>query len=313
MASYLQWARKRAVSRVAWVCGDEQALVRDVLDAWSGVAPGNPVVLFAGDCPERDVWDALLTDPPPGGRRVTVWGAERLRALGNVALLAGPDADGTAYTVFVSAEADFARAEREGKKALAPHLAALQASRAGQLIRCCRPSDEEAVVQLVARWWPGAGANLAADVLGLCGGSLTAARQACDKAVRAGLEPTLAMAELACPDGPGPGLADLLIAGDRRGALARASGLGHRETGAALGLLAARLAALAEIGELRRRGQPLYRLDRYLARLLGPHAAGYGPDRISRCREVLAFLESWWRAGADEGIAESLVALWQPR
>jgi hypothetical protein len=310
MATYGQWARARRTSRVAWVCGDEPALVRDVLAAWRALAPGQSAVLFAGDAPERDIWDQVLADPSPGGRCVIVHGAERLRAPGHVAVLAGPDAADTAYTVFVSAEPDFAREVRDGKPALAPHLAALQASKAGQLIRCCRPAKDEDVIRLVAGWWPGAGAVLAAEVLELCGGSLTAAWQACDTAVRAGLEPTSAMAALACPPGRGPGLADRLIAGDRRGALAEAGRLGHGETGAVLGLLAARLAALAEISELRAREQPLYRLDRYLVHLLGPHARDYGPDRISRCREVLAMLESHWRSGADEGVAEALCALW---
>ena len=309
MATYLQWARRRPLRAVTWVCGAEPALVLDVLDAYRAVAPGQAESVFAGDG-ERAVWDLLLCDPPPGGRMVTVWDAHKLRRAGLAAVLAGPDAPDTAWTVFVSGEEDFPRAADGGRKALAPHLAALQASRRGQVIRCCRPAKEEDCAGLVRSWWPGAGTGHACDVLSRCGGSLTAARQACDKAVRAGLEPTPAMAGVACPDGAGPGLADRLLAGDRDGAMAEARRAGRGETGAALGLLAARLPALAEIGECRRRGEPLYRLDRYMVHLLGRHAAAYPPDRISRCREVLAMLESWWKAGADEGVAEALACLW---
>jgi hypothetical protein len=309
MATYTVWARKRPVRPIAWLCGPEWALVRDVLSAYDAVAPGQAARLHAGDVPERDIWDELLSDPPLGGRLAVVHGAEKLAGTHLVAALAA-EPPGTAYTVFVSAEEDFPRAAEGGKKTLAPHLAALQASRHGQLVRCCRPARDEDVLRLVASWWPGAGSNLAFEVLGLCGGGLTEAWQSCDKAVRAGLDPTSAHARLVCPPGLGPSLADRLIAGDKPGALAQARQAGHRETGRVLGLLASRLAALAEIGERKARGQPLYPVGQFQVHLLARHAGAYPPERITRLREHLARCESWWRAGATEGIAESLVSLW---
>src|SRR6516165_7844027 len=40
MATYTVWARKRPVRPIAWLCGPEWALVRDVLSAYDAVAPG---------------------------------------------------------------------------------------------------------------------------------------------------------------------------------------------------------------------------------------------------------------------------------
>jgi hypothetical protein len=317
MPTYAQWATKRTVRRVTWACGAEPVLVHDVLAAYAPIVPGQQAAVFAAELPESALWDALLADPPPGGRLVTVYGAERLKDLAAIEALVHDGAD-TAWTVLVSAEPDFRKAEPEGggKPVLVPGLAALQGSRAGQLIRCCRPSDPEAVVRLAASWWPGAGPNHGSLVLDLSGGDLTAAWHACDKARRAGLKATPEMARLACDGGPGRSLADLVIAGEKRAAIAQARRCRGGEVGGVLALLAARLNALEVIGEARRSGLRAadiirkHHVDPYLLHILGPHAEAYDAARIARGREVLARLEAAWRAGAVQGVPESLVALW---
>jgi hypothetical protein len=309
VATFIQWNRNRSVRRVTWVCGPEPALVREVVAAHQdGSPPDQCVTLFAGEVPEREIWDVVLSDPASGGRRAAVHGAERLKNLANVAQAAGPDAADSAFAVFVSAASDF---EREDG-ALVPHLAALQASRAGQLIRCCEPSSLEDRVALVASWWPGATPTVAHEVLS-CSGSLSAAWLACEQARLAGLAPSPQLAAAVCRPEPGGELADLLMAGDKRRAMAVAA---RGDLAPAIGLLASRLATAELIGDGMRAGLAPReavaekRIDRFAASRVLPHLAAYGPDRIQACRSILAGAETAWRSGARLGVAESLIALW---
>jgi hypothetical protein len=286
--------------------------VREVTAAHrEGAPPDQCFSLFAGEVPERDVWDVLMACPPPGGRRTVVYGAEKLTGAGNAALLAADPGMEAAYVVFVSADADFPRDEG----VLVPHLAALQASKAAQLIRCCEPAKTEDRTELVASWWPGANLNLAYDVLARCG-SLERAYQACEQARLAGLKPTREMAAVVCPSQPAGDFADLLMAGDKRGACAAIGQLSSPDLGAAIGLLASRLTVAEQIGYGVRHGlspreaAQREHVDRWVASRVIPHVGAYASDRVRRCRRTLATAEAAWRGGTRAGVAESLVALW---
>jgi hypothetical protein len=312
VATYSVWNKARPVRRVTWVCGPEPVLAREVVDAHlRGAPPDQCGTLFAGDMPERELWDRVLADPPLGGRRIVVYGAEKLREPENVALAVGPDVADSAYAVFVSAAGDF---EREDG-ALVPHLAALQASRAGQLIRCCAPSSADARAELVASWWPGSSVVTGQDVL-MKSGSLEKSWLACEKARRAGLSPSTVTVAAVCIAEPSGQLADLLMAGTKHRAMAAARRLTREELGAVIGLLAHRL-LVAELiadgvksGMTPREAVADKRVDRFVASRVLPYLPSYTDARIRSCRAVLAGAETAWRNGVSAGVAESLVALW---
>jgi hypothetical protein len=312
MATFTVWAKKRPVRRVAWVCGPEAALVAEVVAAHRDGAPdGQAVTLYAGDSPERDIWDQLLSCPVSGGRRAVVYGAERLARTGNVPELAEAAELGTAFAVLVSADADF---PRDGT-ALAPHLAALQGSKNGQLIRCCEPGRLEDRIALVASWWPGASPVFAQTVLDRCG-SLDEAWQACRTARLARLKPEPAMAAAVCPRSPAGDFSDRLIAGDKRGAMAAARELGSGEIAAVIGLTAFRLAVVEAVADGLRDGLSAREAaarapgPRFAALQVSRHASGYSTEKVRRRREVLARADAAQRSGAPAGVAESLVAGW---
>ena len=311
MATFATWTGKRPVRGVTWVCGDQTALVREVTGAHCAGAPdGQLVTLYAGDVPERDIWDLLLSVPVSGGRRAVIYGAEKLQAPGHVSLLAHAPELAAAYAVFVDGRDDFAREDGE----MAPHLAALQAAKNGQLIRCCAPGRLEAQIELVASWWPGASLTFASALLKRAG-SLDGAWQACRTARLADLKPEPAMAAAVCPRSPAGDLADRLFAGDRRGAMEAAQALPHGETAAVIGLLASRLAAAESVAAglhdgLSPREAASRVPERYAATRVAPYAAGYQPDRVRRCRELLARADSAYRSGAPAGVTEALVAGW---
>jgi hypothetical protein len=313
MATYSQWAKTKMLKPVTWLCGDEPALTRLVLAAYRAATPADcQFVLFAGG-PESDLWDELLSDSLPDFPRLTVvHGAERLKSPAPVSMLLAGAAAAGPRVVFVSAAADVARSGEE----MAPGLAAIQKSRHGQLLRCCAPSRSEDQVTLVASWWPGLTRNQSWTVLRRCGGSLTLAAEACDKAVRAGLGPSETAITVVCEAEPGVAFADALVKGDKTAAMAAARQAGSGETGYGLAVLATKLGQLGAIAAAQKAGAGprdlagRTGLGRWAVSQLAPYAVRYDGDRVARCRELLAMAESWHRTGAAGGVAQAVVACW---
>ncbi len=322
MATFSQWQRAGCpVRRVTWVCGPEQVLADDVVSAVKDGLPGaGRSVFFAGNDVERDIWVGCSVIPPPGQDRLAVvYDAHKLRRPHELVPLvkAGREAAG-AWLLFVSGENDFFRVPApDGGTELAPHLAAIRDSRYGQLVRCTVPRDD-ALLDWAVRQWPGLGRNAAHRLLTRAGGDLAAVRDAGAKSRATGLADEKYI-DVLCAQRPGEEFAELLVAGDRQGALAAARDMpaaGPAGAGAASGLLDSRLGTLAAIREGQRRqledrdiasrlGVPRFLISRYR-----DTAPAYGPARVQRCRELLAQADAAWRSGAVAGVAEVLAANW---
>lgn len=313
MSVFSQWQRSGCpVKRVTWVCGPEPALAGDVAAAVRAALPAaDRAVYFAGNDSERDIWDACAVIPPVGqDRLVAVWDAHKLRRPAEMVPLvkAGREAAG-AWLLFVSAEQDFSR----NKDGLAPHLAAIRDSRNGQLIRCTPPHGDD-LLDWVARQWPGLGRNAAHRLLTRAGGDLAVVCGAGAKARATGLIQDKYI-EVLCESRPGEEFAELLIRGDRPGALDAARSL-PPAPGAVVGLLDSRLGLLARLRE----GQQAQLGPADIERSLGVSrfwqaryrdiAQQYSPGRVRACRQLLAAADASWRTGADRGIAEVLAANW---
>jgi len=306
VATFSQWARTRPVRPVTWVCGPEEVLCREVAQhVFSSVPVASRTVLWA---PEGWVWDYLLASCP-GARCICVQNAESLpQAAVHMPVLL-ESASPLSQVVLVSAEDDFTRENGE----LASHLAAIKASKHGQLIRCCRPSKEEDLLKLIASWWPGTGLNHAAKLRAACADDLTAVYQACEKARRAGLPADDHQLRLVTPS-LSSDWAQAVLSGDRRRAMEAASSLPVSAQLQALASLSAMLAQMTsyvrlvrnlEPDEIARRG-----ITRYRQRQLAPHAGRYNSGREVSCRLLLARAEDALRSGARGGVLEAVSALW---
>jgi hypothetical protein len=311
MSVFSQWQRAGCpVKRVTWVCGPEQALASDVVDSICGALDRwGQAVYFAGNDTERDIWAACGVIAPVGQERlVVVHDAQKLRRPGELVPLvkAGRAAAGS-FLLFVSAEQDFPR----DSGALAPHLAAIRDARHGQLIRCTTPKEDD-LLDWVSRQWPGLGRNAAHRLLERASWDLGSVRMAGAKASATGLLDEKYIPVM-CEPPAGGEFAELLLNGDRAGALAAAE---TTAAGPAIGLLDSRLGALAAIREGQRRqfedrdiagklGVPRFLIGKY--RVV---AQQYGPDRVRCCRELLATADAAWRSGAVAGVAEVLAANW---
>jgi hypothetical protein len=278
-----------------------------VIDAYRAALPGAEP---RSDWYRDGMWDGLLT-VPPGPQLRFVRDAEEVKSLALLPDLLRDEFDGT-YTVFVSGEDDF---RREGKQLTGP-LAALRDSRHGQLIRCCRPSSNEAAADIVASWWPGAGRNIAAALLTACGENLLDAWYAADKARRAGYEPDHKYIPFVCTRGS-QAYADRLLAGQRREAMNAARTVSAEEQGGVIGMLAYKMSLMPLVRESVQRRESMADLasrmrvgNPWVLTQLRSYAAQYEPDRVARCRTVLAIAETAWKAGARDGILEAVAALW---
>lgn len=301
------------------MCGPEKVLRDELHAAYVEAVPVLRSVMWAGE-PADAVWDLLLSCPVSTELRL-VFGAEKLPRRERIPLLLEDEFDG-AFTVFFSAENDFPRAAAsvgaDGKPhpVLSPAMAALRDSRHGQLVRCCAPSKEEDKAEIVARWWPGAGRNLASELLTRCGGDLSAAREAARKAEYTGLAPVTASLALVVPEPAGGEYTGFVVAGKRKDAMSAAALLGPDEAGAVLGLLSSRLGTLALLGDAVRKNENValvarrLGIDPYWAQQARPYCAAYTADRTAKCRQALALAESAWRSGARTGILEAVAALW---
>lgn len=309
MATFSQWLKHPKFTRVAWVCGNELVLVRTVKEAYVKALPSlRPLPVW---CSEGRVWDNLLTVPPEP-QLLVVYGVEQLKDVTLLPLLTTDTFDGN-YILFVSTEEDFRRGE---DKKLIAQLAFLRDSRHGQLVRCCAPSSDEDAADIVASWWPGSGRNVASALLTHCGGDLTAAYHAAQKAVRAGIAPDVQAVRAVSVQNSHEDYARLLLAGDRRRAMTAAREVGLDAAGGVIALLAARLALLPLVREaVQRRESPAdtvrrLRVDAWVLRQLRPFASDYDPARVARCRELLAMAETAWKSGSRLGVLEAVAALW---
>ena len=307
MGSFAQWQRaSRPVRRITWVCGPELVLADEVAAAQLAAVP-DVTRLTAGEIPERDVWDRCAL--PGEDRLVLVRAAERLKDPARLVPLVKA-ARQVAMLVLVSGEDDFPR----GEDGLAPHLAAIRDCRYAQMVRCTPPKDDDLLDWAVAQW-PGLGRNDAWRLVSRVGGDLAAIRDAGAKARASGLTEAKYI-DVLCEQSPGSEMTELLVTGDKPGALMAARAMLPAAIGATISLLSSRLSTLASIREGQRRqldtraicsrlGVPQFLLARYR-----DVAVNYPPDRVRRCREILAVADAAWRTGAQGGVAETVIATW---
>ena len=314
VATFTQWNRKRPVQQVMWVCGPEDSLVAEVLEEISKLDLARYVYYMDTVTSEPAMWDSILTWPR-GPSLALVYGAEQVRNTERVSTVLETIPE-LSRVVFVSREDDFARIESEDKKkTLVPHLAAIQAAKNGQLIRCCRPSNEEDLLKLVASWWPGAGSNLASFLLSRTMGDLNSAYLACKTAERAGFPPSADYLDMACQSTPVAQYAEDLLSGNRKRAASQGGLLSEAATGGVLKFLSGQLDTLRlyhamtsagmDAEQIARKGIPRWR-----QRAIASYAGSYSVDRVIRCRKLLAVAEDAFRSGVRDGVLEAVAALW---
>jgi hypothetical protein len=320
MATYGQWAKKRELGRITWVCGNEPVLVEDIV-ATALAQSATHLTLDVAECPEADVWSAASSPPgdPEEHLLVLARNAQRLKRWDQLGpLLAARDL-GQVRVLFVSAEPRLARrrGEDEEKAVLAPHLALLRDSRPGMVVECRVPEDWREMPDWMLDWAStalGAAGRVIGEALLVLSGSVSEAAAVAAKIRGAGLVPSRdVITELA---DPAASYTEAVIAGRTVEALATAPSMDRDGIGAAIGLLSSRLDLLLALHEAAERRWdaretavkgcvPSFLQQRYKAA-----AASYSPTRARALRVILAEADAAWRSGAYEGIPEFVAVLW---
>lgn len=312
MATYWQWRRavsRKGTPRVTWVCGSERVLVSEVVDGvGSAVMPDQTERYVAGTVPAREIWAAALAVPPGTERRlIVVSEAQKLGKWDNLHLAAR--IPGT-WIVLESSEDDFPR--KDGK--LVPPATWLRDSTLGQLVRCGELTEPDAVAWVQLRL-PQASSDTAVQLLRRAAGNLAEVRDVARMAHLFGGPITGEAINALCSELP-HSFADMLVLGDRDGALLAADEQSPDDFGRSIGMLSYQLDMLALLH--RAANENISRRDvtaklgvpAFLAQQLAGVAREYGEERVARCRRALAVADCAWRAGASVGVAEVLVASW---
>jgi hypothetical protein len=320
MATYGQWARKRELGRVSWVCGNEPVLVEDVV-ATALAQSSSHLTFDMAECQEPDVWSAASSPPGDPDERllVLVRNAQRLKRWDQLGTLLSARDLGQLRVLFVSSEPRLARrpGEDEEKAVLAPHLALLRDSRAGMAVECRVPEDWREMPDWMLDWASaalGTAGRVTGEALLMLSGSVSEAAAVAAKIRGAGIVPSRdVIAELA---DPAASYTEAVIAGRTVEALAASPSLDRDGIGAAIGLLSSRLdllLALHEAAERRwdaRETAVKGNVPRFLQQRYKGAAASYSPGRARALRVILAEADAAWRSGAHEGIPEFVAVLW---
>jgi hypothetical protein len=320
LATYGQWAKKRELGRISWVCGNEPVLIEEIVATALAQATAS-FVLDAGQCREADIWSAAASPPSDPDERllVLVRSAQRMKRWDQLGQLLAARDLGQVRMLFVSSEDRLAkrRGEDEEKAVLAPHLAMLRDSRSGMVVECRVPEDWRDMPEWLLEWAStvlGGAGRVAGEMLLMLSGSVTEAAAVAAKLTGAGIAPSREMiSALADPAGS---YTEAVIAGRTAEALAAAAGMTPEDTGAAIGLLASRLDLLLALHEAAMRhwdaretavraNVPSFLQLRYRAA-----AASYSYERARALRLVLADADAAWRSGVQDGVPEFVAVLW---
>lgn len=310
MGSYGQWrtaADKGELRRVTWVCGEQRALVEEVVATTRQAVAASELDYLsftAGVDPEPAIWAAANQYPlNPGAQRlICVRSAEKLKVWQQLERwLASGRQLPTSFLLFVSNDPDLP-SDTAGGNLL---------RRKARLVRCSQLDEADAIA------WLRRGSQLDTDtarhLLTRVGGDLSAAQAVCVKLNLFTGAASTAVIDALCDDTPAASYVDNLLAMRKREALLAATRLPERERAATIAELDQRLDLLAVLHHGLRLGLPVSEyqgVPPFLVRQYLPIAKYYDHHRCAKNRRVLAVCEEALKTGAAHGVLEALVALW---
>lgn len=324
MASFIQWATsfktKGVAPRATWICGDNLVLVEEVVDQLKkslSVPVINYETYTVGTVKESSIWASLYRLSLDVGQPTLtiIRDAQKITDWEPLHLYLKIKSEGTGYVILVSDESDFPRDRPKGDQKLGDlkaHIRLVQSK--GAIVRCITPNEEE-LVKWAKTKLPRVAESVLVHMVQRAGHNTKAIRDVCAKLrVFKPASVTVKVVDSLVIPSAVEELADSLVAGDKKAALL--SKIEEDESTALIRLLDSRVDLLhnlylGSIINLSVRDVcAKYRLSDFLVRKYSPHARMYDASRRDRLKRMLAILEEQSMAGAREGVAEALVALW---
>lgn len=318
MGTYSMWrthADQGVTRRVTYVCGDQRALVEDVVATVRRQVAASELDSISTTGADRELWALAHQHPMVAGaaRLIVVRDAEKVSNwaplpgwLANTRQLPG------VHLLFVSGAADLPREKGPGKRApTQPHIEAMKPPR-GFVVKCSALSEKDAIAWVRSRSY--LDEHAARHLLTRVGGNLSAAGAVCAKVVVFGdVAVTTTIIDQLTRAIPADTFVDSLLTGNKNDAFTCIADIDAREYSKVVGLLDSRLDLLTLLWESQaggRYGQAVPGVNPFLVRHYTPIAKHYEPRRCAYSRQVLAVVDDALRSGARDGVWEALVALW---
>ncbi len=317
--NFNQWrnyAGKGDVSKVTYICGDQDTLTELVLDDIKNILQVAVTDYVCLDASQSDsVWEMASQYPldPDSNRLTVVRQAEKLTDWDQLSdWLASSRANPKNYLVFVSDLPDAPAVFSKGKRvSYAEHIELIRTK--GKFIKCSQPNEEDLI-----KWCQSYGLTLdTAEFLATRTSGDVAEIYSVLKKLRAWDGPPNKKAiELFCQELALDSFADYLILQDKKSAWLAAKNIDTTDLSQLIARLDSRLDCMSDIYRCTIRR--MYDVDIatttgikiFLIKKFKPVAKEYDSKKVKRSRQLIALIDGHLRNGARTGIVESLITLW---
>lgn len=315
--NFNQWknyATKKDVSKVTYVCGEQSTLIELVLEDIRNILDV-PVTDYTELNASTEVWDIASQYPldPNVNRLTVVRNAEQLTDWHQLEeWLAYSRVNPKNYIVFISYISDAPMLFAKGKKvSYVEHIELIRSK--GKFIKCSQPNDDDLI-----KWAQSFGLTYtsAAHLIERTSGDTAIMLDVLKKVHIWNGSPSPKALNLLCDEQALDSLADYLMMRDKKTAYLALKSLPVEEYGKVIARLDRRLDIVMEIGRYSRKrmyagdiaattGIKIYLVKRFM-----PVVKDYDDRKVRYCRQLLAMIDGVLRDGAKVGTMESLITLW---
>lgn len=315
--NFTQWknyAAKKDIARITYVCGDQPTLVELVLQdiiSILEVSQTNLIVVSHSNL----VWETAsqYSLDLKANRLIVVRQAEKFDDWeGLQDWISNMRSNPKNYIVFISNESDAPGSFKQGKKiSYAEHIELIKSK--GKLIKCSMPNDDDLI-----SWACSYGlSRTSAEALVIrTSGSIPEMLNVLKKVHIWDGSPSPKALSLLCDELALDSFADYLIAYDKASAMLALNTMSVEDKLKALTYLDYRLNTVYEISNCVKKRMydgdisAATGIKVYLVKKFRPVVKDYNDRKLKFCRQLIAMADSAMREGARTGVMESLVTLW---
>ncbi len=314
--NFTQWrahAKKQAVSKVTYICGDQPVLRELVLEDIKNILEV-PVTDYISVDTTEPFWELASQYPLDNkvNRLVVVRDADKVEDWKTLETWLKFSRNNPNYLVFLSTQSDAPAVFNKGKKVqYLEHIEIIRTK--GKFIKCSQPNDEDLVTWAIEY---GLSSNVAEHLIERVSADVSSMFNTLKKVHIWNGSPNTKVIDLLCEEQALDSFADYLTLLDKPTAYLALQSTSQADRDKIISRLDYRLDMLMEIGKLARRrmyagdiaaqtGIKVYLVKRFI-----PVVKDYDERKIKYCRQLLALIDSALRDGAKVGVWETLITLW---
>lgn len=317
--NFNQWrnyAAKKDVAKVTYICGDQSTLAELVLDDIKNILQVPVTDYVSVDASQSDnIWNLASQYPldPNANRLVVVRNAERINSWLDLSdWLAVSRSNPKNFLVFCSSASDAPAIFAKGKRvSYMDHIELIRAK--GKFIKCSQPNNED-----LTKWCNSFGLSdeSAEFLIQRTSGDTSAMLSVLKKVKIWNGSPNSRALALLCQEQALDSLADYIILGEKKAAFTALQSLDHSEYAKVISRLDSRLDYMTDIYRCNLRR--MYDVDIasttgikiFLVKKFKNVAKEYDPKKVKFRRQLITMIDGAIRDGVKVGIWETLITLW---